>query len=157
MRTEESVREVFKGVKQYTTPELRHKKRHHATQAKYISHISFGPLLTSLNNTGLLPHFLKFLHDYNWLKGNFCKGQRRLRSDWGITDRTVSKFFLCLYYLEVIEPFGLWKKDRSKGVVLTPMWELTDKLFKIKPEAVYFWTEKLRFGRRRYTHKTTTP
>lgn len=151
MKTEESIRSIFKGETKLTTGQLRHTKRKHATYKAYLTHISFGPTLTALNKTGLLPHFLKFLHDYNWLKGNFCKGRDRIHSEWAISPKTIHKFFLLLYYLEVIEPYGLWKKDRSSGIVETPIWILTDKLFKAKPEAIYKWAEKLHFGMYRLT------
>lgn len=152
MKTEESIRSIFKEETRYTTGQLRHTKRKHATQLKYYKHISSGPIKTALSRTGLLPLFLEFLNQYNWTKGNFCLGQRRIKRDWNIGHKTANKFFLCLYYLEVIKPFGFWEKDRGQGTIRTPLWILTDKLFKVKPEIIYKWTEKLHFRCARFTH-----
>lgn len=155
MNTNASIKSIFKGVKRYTTAELRNEKRKHATQLAYFKHISSGRINTALNKTGLLHLTLKFLNQYNFLKGNFCLGRDRIAKEWHVSHQTIKKFFLLLHYLEVIEPYGIWVIDRPRGSIKTPMWILTDKLFTLDPKNIYYWAEKLHFGMCRPIYKTT--
>ncbi len=137
--------DLFKDAPKFTGQELHESCPRHARKEKYLNFISSEPMLSTLQNTNLLVPLMHFLCDYNWTRRNFCKGRRSLEKKWNVCHRTVTKIFLCFYFMGIIERYGKWVFTSPKGHGYVPVWILTDKLFETTPEVIETWAKKFGF------------